>query len=49
MDALIDALLEQRTSRGESALALVLRVLAEKVDPGDALHNTLIRLAEGTG
>ncbi|MBN2392473.1 MAG: GTP-binding protein [Anaerolineae bacterium] len=45
VDALIDALLEQRTSRGENALSLLLHILAEKVDPGDACHHDLRVLA----
>jgi len=49
VDALIDALLEQRTSRGESALYLLLHVLAEKVDPGDACYQDLRALAAELG
>ena len=45
----VEALLEQHTPRGESTLSLLLHILAEKSDPGDALHDTLIRLAEQTG
>ncbi len=46
VDALIDALCGQRTARGESALHLLLRILAEKIDPDDACHRELKALAE---
>ena len=45
VNALIDALLEQRTARGESALSVLLYVLAEATDSNDALHHTLTDFA----
>ena len=45
VNALIEALLDQRTARGGSVLSLFLRILAENTDPDDACRNTLNRLA----
>ena len=45
-DAVIDRLVNRsRADTGENALALLLRVLADRTDSGDALHSVLLSLA----
>ncbi len=46
VDALIDALHDRRNTRQEAALVLLLRVLAERTDPGDAEQQQLHSLAD---
>ena len=45
VNAIIAALLEQRDSHGNPALALFVEVLAENIAPGDACHRDLATLA----
>ena len=44
--AFIEGLLDQRDDAGSNALALVLRVLADRTPPGDSCHRELAGLAD---
>jgi hypothetical protein len=46
VERVIDFLHNQYNDVGESALVLLLRVLSERLDPGDACHHRLAKLAD---